>query len=99
MILPKAGRLKTAVDVPVTVTGVDGVQIVFVYCRRTSLPTTNILAPSLENAMPVGLPSSDETGKASTKTAVVTLKAVASVYSFTSFPELITYYEHLGAVT
>ena len=45
--------------------------------------------------MPDGLPSCDETEKASTKVAVDASKAVDSVYSFMSFP---AYYKHLGAV-
>ena len=56
------------------------------------------MAPSFENAMPVGKVSCDETEKASTKVAVEASKAVDSAYSFMSRPA-IAYYKHLGAVT
>ena len=60
-------------------------QRVFVYLV-SDMPITNILVPSFENAMPVGLASSDETEVASTWAAVEASKAVDSVYSFISSP-------------
>ena len=69
---------KAAVDMS------KGVDSAYSFTSSPSSPITNILAPSLENAMPVGEDSCDETGKASTKVAVEMPKGAESVYSFTS---------------
>ena len=75
---------KTAVEAS------KAVDSVYSFMSSPTKPTTNILAPSLENAMPAGTISCDETEKASTKVAVDASKAVDSVYSFMSSPSLPT---------
>ena len=65
-----------------------GVDILYSFTSLASQPTTNILVPSLENAMPCGEPSRADTEVAVTLMAVETSKGVDRSYSFTSTPRV-----------
>ena len=71
----KVASTKTAVEIS------KAVDNVYSFTASLLLPTTNILAPSFENAMPNGKVSSDATLKeGETKTAVEISKAVDNMY-------------------
>ena len=74
-----------------------GVDRSYSFTSSPVLPITNILAPSLENAMPVGLVSCSDMGVASTKDRVEASKGVDSVV-LVYVVSGTAYHEHLGAV-
>ena len=63
---------------------------VYSFISSPALPDTNILVPSLLNAIPLGAVSWPLTSKLSTKVADDTSKPVVKVYSFISSPSLPT---------